>query len=87
MSTSPSRRRTSGGPSGGTRTTVPGQYGLSPGDEPAPSVTVNRAAVEVAHSGCFALVEHARHTAATLELDVGEDVVCHAVQFTPGLAS
>jgi hypothetical protein len=31
------------------------------------------------------LVEHERHTSAELTLDVGDGVVCHAVQFTPGV--
>jgi hypothetical protein len=31
-------------------------------------------------------VDHGRHTAATLALEVGDGVTCHAVCFTPGLA-
>ena len=37
------------------------------------------------HSGCFALVEHERRTTGVLELEVGDGVRCHAVQFTPGV--
>ena len=59
----------------------------SPADLPAPAVRANGATIEVAHSGCYALVEHERHTAATLALEVGDGVVCHAVQFTPGVAA
>jgi len=40
----------------------------------------------VTHSGCHALVEHERHTAGELRLELGDGVVCHAVQFTPGVA-
>ena len=32
------------------------------------------------------LVEHERHTAGVLELEVGEGVTCHATCFTPGVA-
>ena len=58
----------------------------APPDAPAPQIRANGATIAVAHSGCFALVEHERHTAGALELEVGEGVVCHAVQFTPGIA-
>jgi hypothetical protein len=51
----------------------------------APVIVVNGAEVAVPHSGCFALVEHERHSAGVLELEVGDDVTCHAVQFTAGL--
>jgi hypothetical protein len=54
-------------------------------DAPAPAVRANGREIVVAHSGCFALVEHERHTSAELTLDVGDGVVCHAVQFTPGV--
>ena len=57
----------------------------APPDAPAPGIRVNGAQIEVAHSGCFALVEHERHTAGELELEIGDGVVCHAVQFTPGV--
>jgi hypothetical protein len=59
----------------------------APGDAPDPQVRVNGTPIAVAHSGCFALVEHGRHTAATLTLEVGDGVICHAVQFTPGVAA
>jgi hypothetical protein len=50
-------------------------------------VRVNGRAVAVAHAGCHRLLSHERHTAGVLELDVGEDVRCHAVQFTAGLVA
>jgi len=50
------------------------------------SVRVNGAALAVPHAGCFCLVEHERHSHGELELEVGDDVTCHAVQFTAGLA-
>ena len=59
---------------------------VTPEGEPPPVVRANGREVAVAHSGCFALVEHERHTAGVLELEVGDGVICHAVQFTPGLA-
>ncbi len=49
------------------------------------AVTVNGARLAVPHAGCFALVEHERHSAGVLELEVGDDVTCHAVQFAAGL--
>jgi hypothetical protein len=57
----------------------------APAGAPAPSVVCNGREIAVEHSGCFALVEHERHTAGVLELAVGEGVICHAVQFTPGV--
>lgn len=56
------------------------------GDGAPPVVVANGREIAVEHSGCFALVEHDRHTAGELVLEVRDGVVCHAVQFTPGLA-
>jgi hypothetical protein len=50
------------------------------------TVTANGRVFEVTYPGCYPLIEHARHTAGTLELAVGEGVMCYAVCFTPGLA-
>jgi len=50
------------------------------------SVTVNGRVVEVPWTGVHQLVEHERHTAGVLELEVGSGVVCHGVQFEAGLA-
>ena len=55
-----------------------------PGDEPG-EVVANERAIAVPHAGCYPLVEHERHTVGVLELEVGADVTCHAVQFTPGV--
>jgi hypothetical protein len=52
-----------------------------------PRVRANGVEIAVAHAGCFALVEHERHTTGVLELEVGAGVTCHAVQFTAGLAA
>jgi hypothetical protein len=41
--------------------------------------------LEVRHPGAYALIEHERHTAAVLELELGPGVRCHATCFTPGL--
>ena len=48
-------------------------------------VRANGRTIAVPHAGCFALVEHDRHTTGVLELEVPDRVICHAVQFTPGL--
>jgi hypothetical protein len=40
----------------------------------------------VAGPGAYPAIEHPRHTAAVLELDVGRGVECLATCFTPGLA-
>jgi hypothetical protein len=42
--------------------------------------------VAVAHPGAYPLLEHDRHTEATLELEPGPGVSCLATCFTPGLA-
>ena len=43
-------------------------------------------AVEVTHTGAYALIEHERHTAGVLELQLGAGVRCLATCFTPGVA-
>ncbi len=40
----------------------------------------------VTHPGAYELIAHERHTAATLELRVGDGVDCLATCFTPGLS-
>lgn len=57
----------------------------APDGAPAPVVRANNTEIVVERSGCVALVEHERHTAGRLALQVGEGAVCHAVQFTPGV--
>jgi hypothetical protein len=42
--------------------------------------------VAVTHPGAYQLVEHERHTSATLQLQIGAGVSCLATCFTPGLA-
>ena len=39
----------------------------------------------VAHPGAYPLLEHERHTAGTLELELGGGVRCLATCFTPGV--
>ena len=58
----------------------------APADEPPPVIRANGREIAVEHSGCIALAEHERHSAGELELEVGDGVICHAVQFTPGVA-
>ncbi|HYM45044.1 MAG TPA: DipZ protein [Solirubrobacteraceae bacterium] len=40
----------------------------------------------VTHPGAYRLIEHDRHTAGVLELEIGPGVRCHATCFTPGVA-
>ncbi len=51
------------------------------------TIVVNDREVGVTHPGCYALIEHERHTSGRLELGVPPGVTCHAVCFTPGLAA
>jgi hypothetical protein len=55
------------------------------GDTATGEVRANGRTIAVPHAGCYPLVEHERHSAGVLELEVGAGVTCHAVQFTPGL--
>jgi hypothetical protein len=50
------------------------------------TVTANDRALTVDHPGCYELISHSRSTTGELRLEVGADVRCHAVCFTPGLA-
>jgi hypothetical protein len=50
------------------------------------TIEVNGSALAVGHAGAYALIEHDRHTAATLDLRVGPGVECLATCFAPGLA-
>lgn len=50
----------------------------------AGTVRANDRELVVEHTGAYPLLEHDRHTAGVLDLDVGDGVVCHAVCFTPG---
>ena len=42
-------------------------------------------ALEVDHPGAYPLVEHERHTAGELHLEIGAGVECLATCFTPGV--
>jgi hypothetical protein len=51
------------------------------------TVRVNDAhKLDVSSPGAYPLIEHERHTAGVLELQIGEGVRCLATCFTPGLA-
>jgi hypothetical protein len=52
----------------------------------AGTLLVDGRELAVREPGCFPIVEHARHTAATLSLEPGPGVTVHATCFTPGLA-
>ena len=41
--------------------------------------------IAVTHPGAYPLIEHERHTAGVLELELGRGVSCAATCFTPGL--
>jgi len=58
---------------------------LEPSGDGAREVVANGRKVAVPHPGCYPLVEHERHSVGVLELQVGDGVTCHAVQFTPGV--
>jgi hypothetical protein len=49
-------------------------------------VRVNGRELEVSRPGAYPLIEHERHTAGVLELEIGSGVRCHATCFTPGVA-
>jgi hypothetical protein len=51
------------------------------------SVTANGRTIEVDHPGAYELISHPRSTAGELVLEVSDGVTCHAVCFTPGLAT
>lgn len=51
------------------------------------TVTASGRTLAVDHPGCYELIAHERSTAGELALEVGAGVTCHAVCFTPGLAS
>jgi thiol-disulfide isomerase/thioredoxin len=55
----------------------------TPGDRPEGTAVKDLA---VTHPGAYPLIEHKRHTAGTLTLELGPGVQCHATCFTPGLA-
>jgi thiol-disulfide isomerase/thioredoxin len=48
-------------------------------------VRANDEEIAVDHPGAYLLIDHGRHTAGELALEVGDGVTCHAVCFTPGV--
>lgn len=54
---------------------------------PGALVRANGREIAVEHPGAFVLVEHDHHTAGELALELGSDVRCDAVCFTPGLVA
>jgi len=50
------------------------------------TVRVNDSERRISHPGAHLLIEHERHTAGVLELELGTGVQCHATCFTPGMA-
>jgi hypothetical protein len=56
-------------------------------DDDANGAPDNVTELVVSHPGAYPLIEHERHTAGVIELEIGAGVRCHATCFTPGLAS
>jgi thiol-disulfide isomerase/thioredoxin len=54
-----------------------------PGERPKPATVTE---LTVTHPGAYPLIEHDRHTAGILGLEIGPSVRCHATCFTPGVA-
>jgi hypothetical protein len=54
-----------------------------PGDRSKPGAVTE---LTVTHPGAYPLIEHDRHTAGILRLEIGPSVCCHATCFTPGVA-
>jgi thiol-disulfide isomerase/thioredoxin len=50
------------------------------------TMRVNGAERRIEHPGAYPLIEHDRHTAGTIDLQIGPGVCCHATCFTPGVA-
>jgi hypothetical protein len=59
------------------------ELGEQPGDGSLSRIETELA---VTHPGAYPLVEHDRHSAGVLELQIGEGVSAHATCFTPGVA-
>ncbi|HWY17222.1 MAG TPA: DipZ protein [Solirubrobacteraceae bacterium] len=49
-------------------------------------VRANGTEHRVSHPGAYPLIEHERHAAGVIELEIGPGVRCHATCFTPGVA-
>jgi hypothetical protein len=49
-------------------------------------VAANGVEFAVRNPGAYPLIEHERHTAGVLDLEVPDGVTGHAICFTPGLA-
>jgi len=50
------------------------------------TLSVNGEERAITHPGAYAVIEHERHSAGRLELELGEGLTCLATCFTPGLA-
>jgi thiol-disulfide isomerase/thioredoxin len=66
---------------GGVWAVLEGSGAVRAGDGRSPARELR-----VDHPGAYALIEHERHTAGLLELQLGPGVRCHATCFTPGVA-
>lgn len=66
---------------GGVWAVLDGSGTVRAGDRHSPARELR-----VDHPGAYALIEHERHTAAVLELELGPGARCHATCFTPGVA-
>ena len=59
---------------------------LDPARRARGAVRANGRELAVEHPGAYPLVENPRHSAGELTLELGGDVRCDGVCFTPGLA-
>lgn len=52
----------------------------------AGTIAVNGDILAIEHAGAYPVIEHERHTAGIVELEIGTGVECIATCFTPGVA-
>jgi hypothetical protein len=52
----------------------------------AGTIAVNGDILAIEHAGAYPVIEHKRHTAGIVELEIGTGVECIATCFTPGVA-
>jgi hypothetical protein len=72
---------------GGVWAVLDGEGAVRVNVEPIAGDAVGAVELDVAHPGAYPLIEHERHTAGVIELEVDPGVRCYATCFTPGLAS
>jgi hypothetical protein len=71
--------------SGGPATEAAGEPSGDRSEPTARSEPTVVTELTVAHPGAYPLIEHDRHTAGVLDLEIGSGVWCYATCFTPGV--